>query len=188
MSFSLGSKSEPRKLMISMVLKSKVSLGPRPLPLREREYGWIGMLDFRRNGRSRAFLKKEKAFKMSPDIIVMFALVALGGAIGAVLRYAVGTIVYNPGGIPWNTFIVNFVGCFLICMIFFSLSSVPSGLKAFLFVGIFGAFTTMSSLTLETIELYTSGMVGLAVVNYLVNTLICLIGGFAGRWLASILV
>ena len=146
------------------------------------------MLNFKRNGRTDALLKKEKASEMSPDIILMFALVALGGAVGAVLRYAVGTVVYNPGGIPWNTFIVNFVGCFLICLIFFSLGSVPGGLKAFLFVGVFGAFTTMSSLTLETIELYNAGMVGLSVVNYLVNTVICLIGGFAGRWIALTLV
>ncbi|MFA6710853.1 MAG: CrcB family protein [Candidatus Methanomethylophilaceae archaeon] len=148
----------------------------------------MNMSDFKRDGRTNVLLKKEKASEMSPEIFVMFLLVALGGAVGAVLRYAVGTVVYNPGGIPWNTFIVNFAGCFLICLLFFSMGAVPGGLKAFLFVGVFGAFTTMSSLTLETVELYTAGMLGMAAVNYLVNTAICLVGGFAGRWIALALV
>jgi fluoride exporter len=118
------------------------------------------------------------------DQLTFFLLVATGGAIGAVLRCLVGTYVTNPGGIPWNTFIVNFVGCFLMAALLFSMSSVPAEIRSFLFIGLFGAFTTMSSFSVETLELYTSGMTGLAVVNFVINTFICVGGAAVGRIVA----
>lgn len=130
---------------------------------------------------------EKKVSEIPMDIIFTILLVAIGGALGAVLRYAVGVFVYDSEGIPWNTFIVNFVGCFLICLIFFGMDYVPNDFRAFLFIGVFGAFTTMSSLTLETIQLFTAGAVGIAVANYLFNTVLCLAGGFLGRWLALML-
>ncbi len=118
------------------------------------------------------------------DQLTFFLLVAAGGAIGAVLRCLVGTYVTNPGGIPWNTFIVNFAGCFLMTALLFSMSSVPAEIRSFLFIGLFGAFTTMSSFSVETLELYTSGMTGLAVVNFVINTFICVGGAAVGRIVA----
>ncbi|MDY0293002.1 MAG: CrcB family protein [Candidatus Methanomethylophilaceae archaeon] len=115
---------------------------------------------------------------------VFLLSVALGGAVGALMRVLVGTVVSGPGDFPLNTFIVNFAGCFLISLVYFSLGAMNPEIKGFLLIGVFGAFTTMSTFSLETINLYEAGRVGLALTNIALNTAVCLGAGFAGRALA----
>lgn len=96
-------------------------------------------------------------------------LVAVGGALGATLRYlldfwvtsAVGT------GFPWGTFIINVSGCF---MIGFVLDLVERGAlsaraRLFLAVGVFGGYTTFSIFSYESLQLLSGG----AVVGYVLN-------------------
>jgi fluoride exporter len=78
-------------------------------------------------------------------------LVALGEALGSVVRYKLsGLILYQTGGwrFPLGTFAINVVGCFVIGILaglavkdhFFS----PE-LRVFLYTGIIGGFTTFSA-------------------------------------------
>ena len=117
--------------------------------------------------------------KMNENLMLIL-LIAAGGAVGAVLRFSVALVLPASEGIAWNTLLVNFVGCSLITLIFFSVDLDPM-MRAFLFIGIFGAFTTMSSLSLETMNLYVSGNTWSAVVNFMLNVTACIGGGALGR-------
>ncbi len=113
----------------------------------------------------------------------MIALVAAGGAVGSVARYAV-TGALTRSNFPWGTFAVNFSGTFLLCLMFFSFLEggyLGPDTRTFLFIGVFGGFTTFSTFSLETVSLFAEGQTSLAAWNIVLNAGICLGGGFLGR-------
>ncbi len=84
-------------------------------------------------------------------------IIALGGALGAVLRYVISEIPYRyfSPTFPYGTLLVNLLGAFIIGMLF-ELSrriNIPSDWRVFVFIGIIGAFTTFSTFALETVNL-----------------------------------
>ena len=86
--------------------------------------------------------------------------VALGGAIGSVLRYVVAQWigVREAPQFPWHTFSINIAGCLLIGVVWALVEKyncVPA-LRFFLMTGILGGFTTFSSFGLETMQLIQS--------------------------------
>ncbi|MDR1404490.1 MAG: CrcB family protein [Candidatus Methanoplasma sp.] len=121
---------------------------------------------------------------MGSEQMVGLAAVALGGAAGAVLRYGLSQAMSSFGEINWGTFTVNFVGCLLICFLFFRFADMGDAAGLFLFVGLFGAFTTMSSVSLEMVQSFAAGMVGYGFLVFFMNAVICLGAGFLGRCLA----
>lgn len=112
-------------------------------------------------------------------------LVALGGAIGASLRYGAGLMIAKPHMLfPWQTWWVNIIGC-LCAGIFFALSQKYAFLqqeaRLLLMVGGLGGFTTFSSFGLETFQLLKQGAVSIAlsyVLSSLVVGVIMLVLGF----------
>lgn len=117
------------------------------------------------------------------------AYLALGGAVGTVLRYGVSRL-FDSSQFPWGTFVVNFLGSFMLALLFFQLLNGPgisTAVRLFLFVGVFGAFTTMSTFTVDTVSLFVNGELGLATINVLLNAFLCLGGAFAGRSLSTLL-
>lgn len=120
---------------------------------------------------------------MDAGELKLILLVAVGGAIGSVLRYLVQGYL-TRGDFPWGTFAVNIIGSFLIALIFFYLSQgqgISPEARAFMFIGIFGGFTTMSSFSLETVALLTEGQWLWAAGNILLNGGLCVIGALLGR-------
>lgn len=96
--------------------------------------------------------------------------VALGGAIGAVLRYGTGMLAVRlaGSGFPWGTLTVNLLGSFLMGMAFAILGPrAPGGL--FLMTGVLGGFTTFSAFSLETVALIERGAPGLAAAYVLAS-------------------
>jgi len=95
-----------------------------------------------------------------------FLLVALGGAIGAALRFGAGLwIVRLTGGgaFPVAILSVNVVGSFLMGL--FVVWSQHRGFSAwnpFVMTGILGGFTTFSAFSLEAVTLLERGQTGLA--------------------------
>ena len=86
--------------------------------------------------------------------------VFVGGGAGAVARFLLSTAVQRTygGTFPWGTLIVNLIGCYLIGTLW-SLSgrvSLPFTLSVFLFAGVLGGLTTMSSFGLEAFRFFTT--------------------------------
>ncbi|MCQ2079877.1 MAG: fluoride efflux transporter CrcB [archaeon] len=108
-------------------------------------------------------------------------LVAAGGAIGAVLRFSVGQIV-DSSQFPWATFTVNIIGSFLLSLLTFAIPGISAETKLFLFTGLFGAFTTMSTFTLDTTKLFFDGQMVNACVNVFLNAGLCIFGAVMGRY------
>lgn len=113
----------------------------------------------------------------------LLGLVAVGGAVGSVLRYILQGYA-TRGDFPWGTFLVNLMGSFLIAVLFFYWSqgqAINPQARAFLFIGIFGGFTTLSSFSLETVNLAAGGQWLWALGNITLNGGVCVIGAFLGR-------
>ena len=111
--------------------------------------------------------------------------VALGGAIGAVGRHLVSSQVSHFFGVgfPIGTLVVNVVGSFAMgaligCMMLFW--SPPQEVRAFLTVGLLGAFTTFSTFSMEVLLLYERGALGLLVLYVTLSVVLCVAGVFAG--------
>ena len=102
--------------------------------------------------------------------------VALGGAIGASLRYGTSVWLIKPqGDFPWATWSVNLLGCFCAGLFFACSQKYPylqQEARLFLMVGILGGFTTFSSFGLETFQLLKQQQLALALI-YVVSSVIC---------------
>ena len=116
----------------------------------------------------------------------MALIVGIGGFIGAVLRFSVHTAV-PADRFPWGTLVVNIIGSFILGYMFFAFAfdgSLSNEWRAFLGIGILGAFTTMSTFSVETMALFGDNEVPKAMTNILLN-----VGGSLGAvWLASVFV
>jgi CrcB protein len=120
-------------------------------------------------------------------------LVALGGAVGAVLRYWIGTAVQAASPMqmfPWGTFVVNVSGCFLMGAV--SAVAERHGylapeIRAFLAVGVLGGFTTFSAFANETMGAVRLGAATVAITNVVASVTMCLAAVWCGRAAAGLL-
>jgi CrcB protein len=119
------------------------------------------------------------------DAPVSVLLVALGGAAGSVLRYAIG-LALARSTFPYATLLVNGLGCLLIGLALPAWNRAPilsESLRLGLVVGFLGGFTTFSAFGHETAVLLQVSPVR-AVVNVLANVTIGLGAVLAGRAVA----
>jgi CrcB protein len=118
-------------------------------------------------------------------------MIALGGAIGSVLRYLVSGIDYRfSGGVfPVSTFVVNATGSLIIGFLWglFERFAVAPNVRMFIFIGVLGGYTTFSTFTLETFNLMRDGEYKIALVNVLLSNLVCVGAVFVGFLLARYL-
>lgn len=120
--------------------------------------------------------------------------IVLGGGLGTFMRYAVSGVAYRyfDSGFPWGTLIVNLIGSFIIGFLWevFERAVVSPDVKMFVLLGIIGAFTTFSAYSLETMAMFRSGEVKLAVLNILASNLLGLVlvvfGFFSSRMVFSL--
>ncbi|WP_419420244.1 fluoride efflux transporter CrcB [Legionella sp. D16C41] len=121
-------------------------------------------------------------------------IVAFGGAVGAIARFASVTLAQSILGMrfPFGTLIVNSVGSFLagfIMIILLERFAVSDLWRLFLVVGFLGAYTTFSSFSWETWALFESGNSLLACANILLNNIFSLslafLGIHVGRWIGG---
>ncbi|MDP7329580.1 MAG: fluoride efflux transporter CrcB [Candidatus Thalassarchaeaceae archaeon] len=112
----------------------------------------------------------------------MLALVGVGGALGAVLRYLVGE--WMPGGFPWGTLTVNLVGSLILGILVGMSLSAEMGLL--LGTGIMGAFTTMSAYSVDLVELFENSEYGPAASYLLLTLLGCPLLAYGGMKIAQV--
>lgn len=111
--------------------------------------------------------------------------IALGGAVGAIVRFGVANSIYDWLGrdFPHGTLFINVSGSFL--MGFLSvmlLQRFPLAVeyRAAILVGFLGAYTTFSTFALETLNLFETGNVLKAGLNILLSVVLCLAAVWVG--------
>ncbi len=127
-------------------------------------------------------------------MIAKLAMIALGGAVGALLRYGLAGLVQRMvvGTFPVGTLAVNVLGCMAIGIIGAWAAGpylVREEYRALIFIGLLGSFTTFSTFGWETFELINSRQFLRAGANVLLSNGLGLAGVWIGyrittRWLA----
>lgn len=119
----------------------------------------------------------------------MVLAVAVGGAIGSVLRYLLVKLSDELLGadFPYGTLSVNVMGGFIAGLLTVVLAdrflSTPEW-RGLLMVGVLGGFTTFSAFSVDTLRLFEQGGSGVAALNIGTNVILSLGACFAGMWLA----
>ncbi|MFN4155582.1 MAG: fluoride efflux transporter CrcB [Paracoccaceae bacterium] len=120
-------------------------------------------------------------------MILTLSHVALGGAIGASLRYLVqiASLRVFGTGFPYGTLAVNIVGSFLMGVLVVVLAE-KGGMRLapFLMTGILGGFTTFSAFSLDTISLWERGQSWLSLGYVGASVILSLAALLAGLQLA----
>ena len=116
--------------------------------------------------------------------MILYLLVALGGALGSVARFALSGFVANHFGttFPWGTFIIGF----------YATLTAPDGRvfasgnsRQFFMTGLCGGYTTFSSFSLQTLNLARDGEWLQAGANTVGSVVACLVAVWLGHLLAA---
>ncbi|GIW74929.1 MAG: putative fluoride ion transporter CrcB [Phycisphaerales bacterium] len=121
--------------------------------------------------------------------------VALGGALGASLRYGVarGALALWPGhrlSLPMSTLAVNVAGCLMVGLVLpVLLAREHAGgthhVRLFVVVGLLGALTTFSTFGAETLAFWRDGKPAVALASVALHLLLGLMAVAAGAWLGQ---
>ena len=116
-----------------------------------------------------------------------YFLIALGGALGSIVRYWMGSTISGRFGVrfPWGTFVINLTACLIIGFTLTALGK-RAGLnpawRYLLPIGFIGAYSTFSTYEWETLSTLRSGAVLLAAL-YAGGSLVL---GLAASWLGAV--
>src|SRR5687768_6678422 len=114
----------------------------------------------------------------------MLFAIALGGAVGSVLRYGIGSVLQQRvgAGFPVGTFVVNVTGSLLLGFLVRYLLATPASpeLRAALTIGLCGGYTTFSTFSLETLRLLEEGNWGRAGFYVVASVALSLLATAAG--------
>ncbi len=119
-----------------------------------------------------------------------YALVFLGGGLGAALRHGVNRAALGLFGpaVPAGTIIVNVVGSLAMGLLIGILAAVPGGtsqnLRLFVATGVLGGFTTFSAFSLDALTLWERGQSG-AAIAYVVGSVALSLAAIAAGFLLS---
>ena len=118
-----------------------------------------------------------------------FLMVALGGGIGAICRYAISLIPIKSQ-FPFITLIVNLLGAIFIGFIvgFAESRKMSSNTSLFLKVGFCGGFTTFSTFSAQALQLLQSGHRLLGMTYILTSAIVCILMTWVGTSLTEKLI
>lgn len=117
-------------------------------------------------------------------------LIAVGGAAGALLRYAIAGVCQQLAGdgFPLGTLVVNSLGSGVLGFLAAAFAGpwlVPEAYRAGLLIGLLGGFTTFSTYALESFSLANDRQWTLAAANLLFNNAAALLAAWLGYRLAE---
>lgn len=116
-------------------------------------------------------------------------LIFIGSGIGGLVRYGIANIIYSLFGrqFPLGTLVVNISGSLLMGLLFVLIldraNQIAPHLRALLLIGFLGGYTTFSSFSIETINLFENGEIISAILNIFLSVILCL----SATWIGVIL-
>jgi len=120
----------------------------------------------------------------------LYACVAFGSVLGGLTRYLVSLAIPAGAGFPWSTLFINVTGSFIIG--FYATMSGPDGRlfasvqqRQFVMTGFCGGYTTFSTFSLETFNLYDANMIKTALTYIVASVVAWLLAVWLGHVLAS---
>jgi fluoride exporter len=116
-----------------------------------------------------------------------YLLVGIGGALGSVLRFWLGSYLGSRlgGRFPYGTFVVNISGSFLIGIVialFAERTQWNDNWRYLIPIGLIGGYTTFSAFEYETFRLFQDGKILTAGLNVVLSVVV----GFAGVWAGAL--
>jgi len=113
---------------------------------------------------------------------VKFLWVFLGGGLGSLARFYISLFASKFSyTFPYPTLISNITASIILGVVAaFIFGQSGNMLRYLVIIGFCGGFSTFSSFSFETFELLRDGQLGLAVLNVLLSTLLCLVAIYLG--------
>ncbi len=117
--------------------------------------------------------------------------VAIGGAVGSVLRHGVNHAAARWIGLafPWGTFIENIAGCTLMGAVatwFGPKAGLSPEWRALVATGLLGGFTTFSAFTLDFAQLLGAGQVARAALYFGATLMLAMAGFYLGAGITKL--
>lgn len=123
--------------------------------------------------------------------LITLVAVALGGALGALLRLLLrqASLSWWGAGFPWGTLLANGLGSFTAGLLFSLFSQaiwdLPEAWRSGLMIGLLGALTTFSTFSVDILQMVQQQEWGKAMINLSANVGISLGAVFVGAWLGG---
>ena len=130
---------------------------------------------------TRKFLSDD--FVARDTFMIKIAVIALGGALGAVCRYLIVEKFFDDGKFPFSTLLVNSIGSFLMGIFFVFLvekNVFSNEIKDFIFIGFLSAFTTFSAFAFEVYYLAHNQNILIALLYIIASVILCVTMVFLG--------
>ena len=113
----------------------------------------------------------------------------VGGAVGSLLRFLCGKLLpaFSINTLPWPTFAVNIIGCFLAGTIaaFIKKQELSNDYYLLAITGFMGGFTTFSAFSLELLQYINNDKWSTAILYIVLSIIVSVAAVFAGWWLGS---
>jgi len=117
-------------------------------------------------------------FVARDTFMIKIAVIALGGALGAICRYLIVEKFFDDGKFPFSTLLVNSIGSFLMGIFFVFLvekNVFSTEIKDFIFIGFLSAFTTFSAFAFEVYYLAHNQNILTALLYIIASVILCVI-------------
>lgn len=117
--------------------------------------------------------------------LAQISVIMLGGGLGALVRFLLSTKVTEKFGsaFPYGTLSVNVIGSFvmgLLAMVLVERLALDPLLKLGVFVGFLGAFTTFSTFSMDTLNLFEQGNNLRAIANMFISVMLSVFAVWLG--------